>query len=72
MQDERATIGIDVAQAVLDVWTHPSGVSWRTAHDASGREELVQALRPLAPYRVVVEATGGLELPRCPRRNCRW
>ena len=63
MQDERTTIGIDVAQAVLDVWVHPSGVSWRTAHDASGREELVQALRPLAPYRVVMEATGGLELP---------
>ena len=55
--------GLTWAQAVLDVWVHPSGVSWRTAHDASGREELVQALRPLAPYRVVMEATGGLELP---------
>lgn len=63
MQNERTTIGIDVARAVLDVWVHPSGVSWRTAHDTSGREELVQALRPLAPYRVVMEATGGLELP---------
>ena len=59
---ETVYVGIDVAQEALDVALRPSGERWRVAHDAAGLEQLVAALAALAPARVVLEATGGLEL----------
>ena len=45
-----------------DVALRPTGERWRVEHDAAGLEQLVAALAALAPARVVLEATGGLEL----------
>lgn len=63
MQENETIIGVDVAQAVLDVWIHPSGECWRVEHDAASLDELANTLRPYTPSLVVIEATGGLELP---------
>ena len=57
------SIGIDVAKAHLDVAVRPTGERWRTEHSEAGLAELVSRLHALAPTRVVLEATGGLELP---------
>ena len=56
-------IGIDVAQATLDVAVRPSGERWQAANDARGIAELVPRLQALSPTLLVLEATGGLELP---------
>ncbi|HLF05383.1 MAG TPA: IS110 family transposase [Dehalococcoidia bacterium] len=56
-------VGIDVAQAHLDVAVCPSGEEWRVMHDPDGITALVERLTSLAPALVVLEATGGLELP---------
>jgi transposase len=56
-------IGIDVSQATLDVAVYPSQEHWQVANDAAGIAELVERVVALAPYRVVLEATGGYELP---------
>jgi transposase len=56
-------IGIDVAKAQLDIAVRPSGEQWIAAHDAAGIAELVTRLQALAPTLVVLEATGGRELP---------
>ena len=56
-------VGIDVAKAHLDVAVRPQGAHWRVANDAAGHAEVVRRLTPLAPMRVVLEATGGYELP---------
>ena len=56
-------IGIDVAQATLEVAVRPTGKQWRVANDAAAIEELVPQLRALHPQLIVLEATGGLELP---------
>jgi transposase len=58
-----AFIGIDVAQATLDVAVRPTGKQWRVTHDAAAIERLVSQLRALDPQLIVLEATGGLELP---------
>lgn len=63
MQEQRTTIGIDVAQEVLDVWIHPNGVCWRVEPNPKNLEELAQVLQQYDPSVVVMEATGGLELP---------
>ncbi len=54
-------IGIDVSKERLDVAVRPTGAAWQTPNDARGIATLVQDLTALAPTRVVLEATGGLE-----------
>lgn len=62
MEKSVSFVGIDVAQAHLDVAVRPSAERWRLDHDASGIALLVERLRALAPDLVVMESTGGMEL----------
>lgn len=56
-------IGIDVSKATLDIYARPGGQRWQVNNDANGRKELVAAVQALQPTLIVLEATGGLELP---------
>jgi transposase len=56
-------VGIDVSKAYLDTATRPGPRPERDPNDPAGIAALVSRLKPLAPALVVVEATGGLELP---------
>jgi len=62
MRDARM-VGIDVAQATLAVAVLPAGRTWEVAYTEEGLATLVAALQPLAPARVVLEGTGGLQAP---------
>ena len=54
-------VGIDVAQAHLDIGVRPSGEVWQVSYDTPGVANLLVQLAELAPTLVVLEATGGLE-----------
>ena len=54
-------VGIEVSKAHLDVHLEPEGKQWRSANDASGIAEIVQALSLVPVALVVLEATGGME-----------
>ena len=60
-------VGIDVSQAHLDVRHLPGDEGFRVANSPAGHRKLLEALLPLAvqpsDIRVVLESTGGLELP---------
>jgi len=56
-------VGIDVAKERLDVAPRPVGDGWHVANDERGIAELVTRLEQLKPALVVLEATGGMELP---------
>lgn len=56
-------IGIDVAKAQLDIAVRPTDAQWTSPHDEAGISALVARLQALQPTLVVLEATGGLELP---------
>jgi transposase len=56
-------VGIDVAKAELVVAVRPSGQSWTVPNDAPGLRTLVERLTPDAPSLIILEATGGYELP---------
>ena len=56
-------IGIDVSKARMDVCDHADGSAWHEANDPAGIAALVTRLRELAPELVVLEATGGYEIP---------
>lgn len=60
-------VGIDVSQGHLDVRHLPADAGFRVANTPAGHRKLLDALLPLAArpsdIRVVLESTGGLELP---------
>lgn len=58
-----AFVGIDVAKAHLDVHVRPAGLAFREPNDDAGIAAVAARLAPLAPAAVVLEATGGYEVP---------
>lgn len=55
-------IGIDVSQAQFDIAIRP-GEPFSVPHDESGLALLVARMRQLTPGLIVLEATGGVEVP---------
>jgi transposase len=55
-------VGMDVSQACVDVAVHP-GPAFQIAHDEHGIAEAVERLQALQPTLIVLDATGGLEVP---------
>lgn len=55
-------VGLDVSKDRLDGATR-DGLSFATPNDPAGHADLLARLRPLGVTLVVLEATGGLELP---------
>ncbi|MES3041861.1 MAG: IS110 family transposase [Pseudomonadota bacterium] len=56
-------VGIDVSKRWLDTAVHPAGCTARFANDDAGIEKLLLWLMPYQVAMVVVEATGGIEIP---------
>jgi transposase len=61
--ETRTCIGIDVSQRTLEVAVVPSGEHWQVDNQSAAIDALVERLAQLEPERIVVEATGGYELP---------
>ena len=71
MNETPSFVGIDVSKAALDAAVRPGGATFRVTNDPAGLAELVERLRPIAPALVVLEATGGYELPAVRERGWR-
>lgn len=63
MTSESIYIGIDVAKGRLDIAVRPGKEELSVDNDEAGIGTLVSRLKSLKPVLVVLEATGGLELP---------
>ena len=63
MEQESTFVGIDVAKAQVDVAVRPTGGRWVVPNDDAGIRQLVSRLKALEPTLVLLEASGGLELP---------
>ena len=63
MEQETIYVGIDVAKAQVDVAVRPTDDRWEVPHDQAGIRKLVSHLKTLQPAMVLLEASGGLELP---------
>ena len=63
MDQEGIYVGIDVAKAQVDVAVRPTDDSWEVSYDDAGVRQLVSRLKALEPVMVLLEASGGLELP---------
>ena len=56
-------IGIDISKRQLDTAVGQEGSEWSASNDQSGIARLVDKLQGYKPQLIVVEATGGLEVP---------
>ena len=63
MESAEVFVGIDVSKKRWDVATHPAKEQWACTNDAPGIASLMERLEALQPTAVVLEATGGLQLP---------
>lgn len=63
MQDQERVVGIDVSKKSLDIGTSWTQEHWQADNSPEGIEALVKRLAGLKPALIVLEATGGLEMP---------
>ena len=63
MEQESTYVGIDVAKAQVDVAVRPTGQRWVVSYDETGVGEVVSQVKGLGTALVLLEASGGLELP---------
>jgi transposase len=56
-------VGVDISKASLDVAVLPSGELWQVANEPSQISQCSKRLAELSPRLIVMEATGGLEMP---------
>lgn len=63
MSKKKNSIGIDVSKALLEVAAHNSDYRFRCPNKESAFAELIAELVVLRPKLIVLEATGGLEIP---------
>lgn len=62
MPESPIFVGIDVAQTALEVALRPNAEGWAVSNDEAGIATLVARWQAAPPARIVVEATGGLEM----------
>jgi transposase len=62
MTDPAIFVGVDISKAQLDIAIRPGG-RFAVAHDNAGVAQLLKQLRAVTPTLVVLEASGGMELP---------
>ena len=63
MEENPRYVGIDVSKAQVDVAVRPTGQRWAASYNETGVEELVSQMVEIGSAMVLLEATGGLELP---------
>lgn len=56
-------VGIDISKVQLDVALRPIDGRWHGSSDEPGIATIVERLRVIQPTLIVLEATGGLEVP---------
>lgn len=63
MADGPCFVGVDVSKDLLEVAIRPTGERWSTSNDSPGLANLVARLEAEQPQAIVLEATGGYEVP---------
>jgi transposase len=63
MDSDLVFVGIDISKATLDVDSYPANEPRRFLNEDASREKLCEWLKTRNPTLIVMEATGGLEMP---------
>lgn len=60
---QNINVGVDVGKSQLDIHIRPLDISFTVENSQDGIKQAIKILRKHAPQRIVVEATGRLEMP---------
>jgi transposase len=60
---EQISIGIDISQDSLDMAAYPTRQIWKYENNKHGISKIVSKLKSIQPKLIVMEATGGIEVP---------
>lgn len=63
METGKLYIGIDISQDQLDMASYPGDKIWKYGNDKHGITKITEKLQGIQPQVIVMEATGGLEVP---------
>jgi len=63
INNSEISVGIDAGKSQLDVYVRPLDQSFTVDNSAAGIKDAIRRLKSLSPKRIVIEATGRLELP---------
>lgn len=63
MKSQEIYVGIDVSSTKFDIAVRPSTEIWQAVNDPTGIRFVTSKLKTLGPSLIIVEATGGLEIP---------
>ncbi len=62
-ENMEVTVGIDVSKDSLEIAVRPTGETWNCTQSSDDLEALAERVAEIGPALVVLEATGGLEMP---------
>ena len=62
MNHTEINIGIDTSLSQLDIGVRPTGEFFSVANNDSGINQAIKRIKKLKPTRVLIEATGRLEM----------
>jgi transposase len=60
---QEINVGIDTSKTQLDIYIPPNGDYFSVENTASGIKEALKRIKSYSPTRIIIEATGRLELP---------
>jgi len=60
---QNVNIGVDTGKSQLDIYVRPLGIFFSVSNDEKGIKQAIKAIQQHSPQRIVVEATGRLEMP---------
>ncbi len=61
--NQNINVGVDTGKSQLDIYIHPLDIYFIVSNDEEGIKEAVKTLKKYSPERIIIEATGRLEMP---------
>jgi transposase len=60
---QKVNVGVDTGKFLLDIYLRPLEIYFTVSNDEEGIREAISIIKKYAPERIVIEATGRLEMP---------
>ncbi|MGX9419519.1 IS110 family transposase, partial [Vibrio sp. WJH972] len=61
--NQNINVGVDTGKFQLDIYIRPLDIYFSVSNDENGINEAVSIIKKHAPERIIIEATGRLEMP---------
>ncbi|EKO3705660.1 transposase, partial [Vibrio metschnikovii] len=60
---QNINVGVDTGKSQLDIYIRPLDIYFNVSNDEKGIKQAIKTIKKYHPERIVIEATGRLEMP---------